>query len=138
MANSLSFPEIADRLKGKGYEFERRGGQHDIYRYQVQSTANNWNVPVGRHRDEIRSSSSLFRCMAHEAGLSIPQFRSFLDCGRRGKPLKKCLDYECAASAEKKFPEPHPQPERCPERFARKCPVCSFRATVDTGNSAQR
>lgn len=136
MANNLSFPEIADRLKGKGYEFERRGGQHDIYRYQVESTANNWNVPVGRHKDTV--SSSLLGRMAHEAGLSIPQFRSFLDCGRRGKPLAKCLDYECSASAEKKYPEPHPQPERCPERFARKCPVCSFRATGVTGDSTKR
>ncbi len=136
MANNPSFPEIADRLKGKGYEFERRGGQHDIYRYQVQSTANNWNVPVGRHKGTV--SSPLLGLMAHEAGLSIPQFRSFLECGRRGKPLAKCLDYECAASAEKKYPEPHPLPERCPERFAKKCPVGSFCSTGMLGDLNKR
>lgn len=135
MANNLPFSEIASRLRNKGYRFER-SGRHDIYRYQVESTSNNWGIPIGHHRSE--STSSLFGLMANEAGLSIPQLRSFLECGHRGKPLGKCLDYECAASSAKHFPEPHPQPERCPERFARKCPVCSFRATGAMENSTKR
>ena len=138
MAKSYSFPEIADDLKGKGYQFDRPGANHDIYRYQVDSTAKNWNVPVGRHRKGVGSHSRLFGCMAGEAGLSVPQFRSFLDCGHRGKPLKKCLDYEHAASTAKSFPEPHPRPESCPERFAKRCPVCTFAATRTPGNAAKK